>query len=76
MDSFDNQENKLKQQMKQLCDMQGREMDKTKSASVLHKLGLLYQTKSPHKISLIQSAALLNAAIARDRSCPEYMADL
>ena len=76
MEIFEDTEQVLKDELKQLCNKHGIEIDKKKSAVVLNKLGLLYQTRTPHKISLIKSAALLNAAIVRDCSCQKYHADL
>lgn len=43
-----------------------KEKDLKKSAESLRRLGLLYRKQSPDKISLIQSAGLLNAALIRN----------
>ena len=76
MDDFKTAETKLQKQLLQLCDKKGRETNIHQSAFVLEKLGLLYQTKSPNKISLIQSAALLNAAIVRQPTNQKFQHDL
>ena len=55
-------------QLKQVCDDKGQEIDVAKSKQIFHQLGKLYYLKSkrtPKLITLIQSAALFNAAIAR-----------
>ena len=52
-------------QLKALCNEKGIENDFTKSAEIIHKLGLVYYRHSFDKISLIQSVGLLNSAIAR-----------
>ena len=66
----------LQQQLKELCDFKGREINPDQSAVVLNNLGLLYRCKSPDKISLIQSAALLNAAIVRQPENKKFQNDL
>ena len=76
MESFEAAEFRLQQQLKQLCDAKGKETDPHESATVFNELGLLYKTKSPHKISLIQSAALLNAAIVRQPNNQKFQHDL
>ena len=58
-------ETSLQKQLRELCDSKGREINPDQSAVVLNNLSLLYRCKSPDKISLVQSAALLNAAIVR-----------
>ena len=63
-------ENKLAQSLRDCCDESGREINVAKSASMLHKLGLIYRKRSPDKISLIQSVGLLNAALVRDPTNP------
>ena len=45
-------------------------------AMILNSLGLLYKSRSPDKISLIKSAALLNAAITRQPDEEKYAEDL
>jgi len=51
--------------LRQICDGNGKETKPELSAEFLHKIGQIYRGKSPDKLSLIQSAALLNAAILR-----------
>ena len=43
---------------------------------ILNEFGLLYKTKSPDKISLIQSASLFNAAIVRQPLKQKFQDDL
>ena len=62
----DETEEDLALRLKELCYVNGREKDPKLSATVFHKLALLYMKKQPDKISLIQSAALFNAAMIRD----------
>ena len=69
-------ETSLQKQLKELCDSKGRETNPDQSAVVLNNLGLLYRCKSPDKISLIQSAALLNAAIVRKPANEKFQTDL
>ena len=76
MDSYEKEEIVLQQQLKRLCSKRGRELDLTKSAEIFNKLGLLYKTRSPDKISLIQSSALLNAAIVRQPGNQKFQDDL
>ena len=76
MNSFEQQETELQQQLQQICSRRGRELNPTKSAEIFNKLGLLYKTKSPDKISLIQSAALLNAAIIRQPDNQKFQDNL
>ena len=59
---------KLAQQMKDTCDESGKETNPAKTAEILYQIGLIYRKRSPDKISLIKSAGLLNAAIARNPS--------
>ena len=56
----------LAQQLKDVCDDSGKEIDPSKSATIIHELGLIYRQRSPDKFSLIKSAGLLNAAIIRN----------
>jgi len=69
-------ENELSYQLRSFCDSKGRELFPEESSQVLNKLGLLYKTKSPDKISLIQSAALLNAAVVRQPSNENFQKDV
>ena len=55
----------LAQQLKDVCDGSGKEIDPFKSAAIFHALGLIYRHRSPDKFSLIKSAGLLNGAIMR-----------
>ena len=58
---------RLAQRMKHTCcDESGKEINPAKAAEILHQIGLIYRQRSPHKISLIKSAELLNAAIVRN----------
>ena len=59
-------EKQLGLDLKELCFVNGREKDPKESASILYKLGLIYMKRCPDKIAMIQSAALLNAAIVRE----------
>ena len=58
-------ESQLATQLKLICDRNGKELDFKKSAPIFHELGNEYQRKTPDMFSLIKSAALYNAAIAR-----------
>ena len=77
-DYFEAKENELSKKLRSFCDDDGGEKDSCVEASgqVFNELGLLYKTKSPDKISLIQSAALLNAAIVRQPSNAKFHEDL
>ena len=61
-------EYELARQLKDVCDDSGKEMNPSKSATIIHELGLIYRQQSPDKFSLIKSAGLLNAAIIRKPS--------
>ena len=63
--NLDDDELELSEQLKLLCDKNGREIDPKKSAQILHKLGKVYRSRTPDLFSLIRSAALFNAAIVR-----------
>ncbi|CAK8692691.1 uncharacterized protein LOC143462661 isoform X2 [Clavelina lepadiformis] len=58
-------ENNLAQLLRQSCYDNGKERNPKESAAYIHQLGLLYQKQSYHKINMVRSAALLNAAIVR-----------
>ena len=58
-------QDKLAQQLKQICDEDGKEKNVRNSALLLHSLGKEYQSETPDMFSLIRSAALYNAAILR-----------
>ena len=64
------EELKLAQQMKDdFCKVSNgkhQEAEPEKTAVILHKIGLIYRSRSPDKICLIQSVGLLNAAIFRN----------
>ena len=54
--------------LRKICDQNGEELYPAKSAPLLHELGRIYHEKGQKghdKISMIQSAALYNAAILR-----------
>ena len=72
MDKGYEEELELARQMKNdYCkDSNGKfqESQPDKAAEILHEIGLIYRRRSPDKISLIQSAGLLNAAIFRNPS--------
>ena len=76
MAKFEEKDNKLSQKLRMFCDSEGKEIFPAKAGHVFNELGLLYRTKSPDKISLIQSAALLNAAIVRQPLNKKYRKDL
>jgi len=59
-------EHALEQQLKSLCDENGKERNVKQSAKIIHELGRVYRQRSPEKISLIRSAVLLNAAVVRE----------
>ena len=77
LDELTAKELQLALQLKEeLCDEHGKEIEPKKSASLFHKLGKLYQTKTKihcrsKTLSLIKSAALFNAAIVRLESAFE-----
>ena len=50
------------------CDDTGKETQPKRAAEIIHKLGKIYKTRSPDKISLIKSVGLFNAAIVRNPS--------
>jgi len=76
MKTFDEKEKELAERLRDLCNKEGQELYPKESGKVINKLGLLYKTKSPDKISLIQSATLLNAAIVRQPSNGKFQKDL
>ena len=64
------EEDNLAQQLKTICDKDGKELHPTLSAEIFHKLAKIYQKRNPEVITermicLIQSAVLYNAAIVR-----------
>ncbi|CAK8680108.1 unnamed protein product [Clavelina lepadiformis] len=69
----------LREDLRKNCDENGEEVDPKLAAEIFHKLGLLYQDKGnklQNKICLIQSATLLNAAVARQPSNEKFRSDL
>ena len=52
-------------ELKKGCDSNGLEINPTKSAKIIHKIGLEHLKLSPNKISLIRNVGLLNSARAR-----------
>ena len=78
--SICNHEKQLANQLKQICNQNGQEIDPAKSIPILHKLGKIYYLKGkqgPDLMCLIQSAALYNAAIARStKNAEEIEKDL
>ena len=65
---FHDNEKRLMNQLKQICDNKGQELNVAKSKQIFYQLGKFYYLKNkqtPELITLIQSAALYNAAIAR-----------
>ena len=53
-------------QLKFVCNDKGIEIDPTKSAMIIHKIGLVYLKQKSNKISIIQGIGLLNSAIKRN----------
>ena len=72
---FEQQQSQLQQALKEICSRKGKEKNPKLSAKIFNELGLLYKTKSPDKIKLIQSAALLNAAIIRQPDNQKFQDD-
>ncbi|XP_076811777.1 uncharacterized protein LOC143458789 [Clavelina lepadiformis] len=75
-DGFLQTELKLAQDLKQCCDAEGKEINPFMSAPILNEIGLIYRKRSPDKLSLIRSAVLLNAAVARQPSNAEFQNDV
>ncbi|XP_076825060.1 uncharacterized protein LOC143470680 [Clavelina lepadiformis] len=73
---FSEKDLRLAEELRKICNEKGKENDPCASAEIFYQMGLLYKTKSPDKISLIRSAALLNAAISRQPSNPQFKDDL
>jgi len=59
------EERNLAEELKSQCHPNGKEKNPQESAKTLHQLGLLYRNKSPDKVCLIQSVALLTSATIR-----------
>ena len=70
---FIQEEEKLATKLKEICNKKGEEIQLTKSAEIIHKLGHIYQERAYVQqnitnlfmINLIKSAALYNAAMIR-----------
>ena len=73
---LDETEKQVQLQLKQQCNSQSVEIEPKETAVLLNRLGLHCQTKSSNKISLIHSAALLNAALVRQPSNQEFQDNL
>ncbi|XP_076823996.1 uncharacterized protein LOC143470037 [Clavelina lepadiformis] len=73
---FSQKDLRLAEDLRKICNEKSKENDPCASAEIFHQMGLLYKTKSPDKISLIRSAALLNAAISRQPSNQQFKDDL
>ena len=73
---FSKTESELQEKLKQFCDSKGREVESHETGFIFNELGLLYKTLSPNRISLIRSAALLNAAIVRQPDNQKFQDDL
>ena len=76
MDNFEAKQKQLIKKLRQICDRKGKECNPKSSAVIFNQLALLYKEKSPDKISLLQSAALLNAALARQPHNEKFQEDL
>ncbi|XP_076817767.1 uncharacterized protein LOC143463227 [Clavelina lepadiformis] len=76
---FTEEETYLREDLRKNCNENGEEVDPKLAAEIFHKLGLLYQDKGnklQNKICLLQSATLLNAAVARQPSNEKFRSDL
>ena len=75
--SDDRQEEQiLSDKLRKICNEKGEELYPEQSAPIFYEFALLYKRKTPNKISLIQSAALLNAAIVRQPTEQKFQNDL
>ncbi|CAK8673021.1 unnamed protein product [Clavelina lepadiformis] len=80
--SWEQELNKMAEQLKTFLDKNGKEKDLEKSASIFHQMGLLYKEQSKQddsitkKLSLIRSAALLNAAVTRQPGNQQFKQSL
>ncbi|CAK8673026.1 unnamed protein product [Clavelina lepadiformis] len=80
--SWEQQLNKMAEQLKEFLDKNGKEKDPMKSASIFHEMGLLYKEQSKQddsitkKLSLIRSAALLNASMTRQPGNEQFKQSL
>ena len=86
-EAIDDEELKIVDQLKLLCQEKRenllqkspkfQESSPQESAKLFHELGIVYRNKSPDMMSLIKSAALMNAAIVRQPdNSKEIKADL
>ena len=73
---FQTLETQLIDELRRLCDNKGKEKNPEAAADIFNQMGLLYKTKSPDKISLLQSVALLNAALTRQPDNSKFKNDL
>ena len=77
-------EDALVEELKKLCDKNGKELEPTKSAAIFQQLAKVYQKRQPELITdrmicMIKSAALFNAAIVRSefsQDIENYLKDL
>ncbi|CAK8673141.1 unnamed protein product [Clavelina lepadiformis] len=80
--SWEQQLNKMAEQLKTFLDKNGKEKNLKKSASIFHQMGLLYKEQSKQddfitkKLSLIRSVALLNAAVIRQPGDEQFKQSL
>ncbi|CAK8673158.1 unnamed protein product [Clavelina lepadiformis] len=80
--SWEQELNKMAEQLKIFLHKNGKEKDPEKSASIFHQMGLLYKDQSKQddsitkKLSLIRSAALLNAAVTRQPGNEQFKQSL
>ncbi|XP_078494015.1 uncharacterized protein LOC144749529 [Ciona intestinalis] len=76
-DEVGGEEKNLAQQLKDLCDSDGKEMQGTKlrAALILHELAKIYKQKD-EKLNMTRSAALYNAAIVRDPQNQTFKGEL
>ncbi|CAK8673162.1 unnamed protein product [Clavelina lepadiformis] len=80
--SWEQELNKMAKQLNKFLDKNGKEKDPEKSASIFHQMGLLYKEQSKQddsitkKLSLIRSAALLNAAVTRQPGNEQFKQSL
>ena len=65
MNEYDEELRSIAVKLKVFCDKSGKEIDYSKSAKIIHKIGRLHLKLSPDKISLIKAVGLFNSAIAR-----------
>ena len=59
------QERRLALELNSICKSQ-KEKNRSETAKIFYKMGLIYRAKSPDKFSLIRAAALFNASKVRD----------